>query len=143
MRKFSRMKRIPFLVCFFFIGFLITKAKTTEKSYCSSTVLSANAVPVIIGVPNMSSKTFAAVKTNLMTISGVTLNAYCPTQKCFFLSVDRSIQPDNSAIITAITNAYAGLKVYVKTGSTADVESHCSGIIYYQQGTNPASPNKN
>lgn len=135
-------KKIFFILAICFAGMLISKADSIIANR-NTLLLSGKHVELIIGVPNISSKTFAAVKTNLSAVSGVMVNAYCPSQKCFFIVVDRSIQHDNSAIITAITNADSSIAVNVKLGNTDDVESHCTGIIYYQQGSQPASPNKN
>ncbi|MEO6883069.1 MAG: hypothetical protein ABI199_03490 [Bacteroidia bacterium] len=135
-------KKIFFILAICFAGMFIGKAASIIAN-SNTLLLSGKHVELIIGVSNISSKTFTAVKTNLSAVSGVIVNAYCPKQKCFFLSVDRSIQHDNSAIITAITNVNSGLKVFIKTGNAADVESHCTNMIYYQQGTNPAPPNKN
>ena len=85
---------LPFFVLLVLSGFFI---KSTQA------FLPLTIDEVIIMVPEAESgRNDKAIKIALESLPGVVVVDYCNSQKCFYMQVDRSQQPDDKNIINTI-----------------------------------------
>jgi hypothetical protein len=87
-----------------------------------------NTGELILQLPEAGPKNIHQIITALSNLNGVTYSGYCENEKCFFLLVDRDINPDNTAVTEKIKSL--GMSFSEKTGATiANAIGHCSNFI--------------
>lgn len=94
---------------------------------------------VVLQVPSVNAKNYANVKQNLSQVQGVQVVKYCSSENFFMLSVDRTVQPDDTAIETAMKNL--GMEFFFKDGGFAAALTNCKdndkGSVSDTDQTNP------
>lgn len=87
------------------------------SAFCIATPAKAQSTEeLIVQLPGISEKNFADVAYALSKITGVVNNGYCNSTKCFFLVIDRNINPDNSGVVSKIKSLE--FDFHVKEGVT-------------------------
>lgn len=81
---------------------------------------------LIIMVPEaQSGRNDRTISDALRAVPGVEVVGYCNSQKCFYLQVDRSQQPDDKNIIMAITALRYTPEVKV-SGTIQQAQTNCA-----------------
>lgn len=81
---------------------------------------------LIIMVPDAETgRNDVQIKNALTELAGVQVVGYCNTQKCFYLNVDRSLQPDNQNIISAIRELGYSMEIKI-SGTIQEAQSNCA-----------------
>ena len=81
---------------------------------------------LIIMVPDAEAgRNDRTISTALTSIPGVEVVGYCNSQKCFYLHVDRTQQPDNRNILTALRGLGYGMDIKT-SGTIQEAQSNCA-----------------
>lgn len=81
---------------------------------------------LIIMIPDAAGgRNDKTISNELAAIPGVEVVGFCNTQKCFYLHVDRTQQPDNANIIDAIRRL--GMQMEIKiSGTIQEAQNNCA-----------------
>jgi hypothetical protein len=107
------------LLCFFLFILAVGNFATQKAS-------AAQIDELIIMVPDAEKgRNDRAIKNALLSIPGVDVVGYCNSQKCFYLHVDRTLQPNNDNIFTAIRSLGYGMDLKLE-GTIQQAQSNCT-----------------
>ena len=81
---------------------------------------------LIVMIPDAESgRNDKTITIALSSIAGVEVVGYCNSQKCFYLHVDRSLQPTNDNIFTAIRGLGYGMDLKLE-GTIQEAQANCA-----------------
>jgi hypothetical protein len=83
---------------------------------------------LLIQFPSLDEKNYDHVRNTLAVIPGVTVNAYCATNKIFALLIDRNILPSDEPIFATLKANDCGEYFVKESATAADLYSNCSDI---------------
>ncbi len=107
------------LLCFFLFTIAVGNFATQKAN-------AAQIDELIIMVPDAETgRNDRTIKTALASIPGVEVVGYCNSQKCFYLHVDRTLQPTNDNIFTAVRSLGYGMDLKLE-GTIQQAQANCT-----------------
>lgn len=92
----------------------------------SSKALMLQVDELIIMVPEAEAgRNDRRISDALTAIPGVEVVGFCNSQKCFYMNIDRTQQPDNQNILTAIRSLGYGMEIKI-SGTIQEAQNNCA-----------------